>query len=137
MLALSVGAQAMGFDQNLATHHFYLYEDGGALEVTVKNRSDKKNLVAIRTQLPQIMQAWAKGDLSAPSLVLSQDVPGTEHMSRLRDRIAYAYEDIRDGGRIRITTRHARALAAVYEFLRFQIQHHKTGDSLEVIRKGG
>ena len=55
-------------------------------------------------------------------------------MQRLRDRIAYRHEDMRDGGRIRISTRHARALAAVHEFLRFQITEHKTGDSLEVTR---
>ena len=124
MVALSIGTQAVSFDPNLTTHHFYLYEDGGAIEVTVKDRTDKKNLEAIRTQLPVIVQAFAKGDFSAPSFVRSPRVPGTENMSRLRDRIAYAYEDIRDGGRIRITTRHARALGAVYEFLRCQIQDH-------------
>lgn len=131
------GEKAMGFDQARTLHHFYLYEDGGAIEVTVKDRSDKTNLAAIRTHLPPIVRLFAKGDFSTPSFIHAQDVPGAENMQRLRDRIAYAYEDIRDGGRVRITTRHARALAAVYEFLRFQIQDHKTGDSLEVTRKGG
>jgi len=130
------GAQAMGFDQKLTTHHFYLYEDGGAIEVTVKKRADRRNLTAIRTHLPQLVQLFAKGDFSTPSFIHAQGVPGADQMERLRDRIAYAYEDIRDGGRVRITTRHARALAAVYDFLRFQIQDHKTGDSLEVTRPG-
>ena len=94
------GEKAMGFDQALTSHHFYLYEDGGAIEVTVKNRSDKKNLAAIRTHLPPIVQLFAKGDFSTPSFIHAQDVPGAEHMQRLRDRIAYAYEDIRDGGRV-------------------------------------
>ena len=128
------GDRAMGFDQAATTHHFYLFEDGGAIEVTVKSGSDKKNLEAIRSHLPEIVQLFAKGDFSTPTFVHAQDVPGVEAMARLRDRIAYAYEDIRDGGRIRITTRYARALSAVYEFLRFQIQDHKTGDSLEVTR---
>lgn len=128
------GEHAMGFDQAATAHHFYLYEDGGAIEVTVRDRSDKKNLEAIRAHLPQIVQQFAKGDFSTPAFVHDQDVPGVADMARLRDRIAYGYDDIRDGGRIRITTRHARARSAVHEFLRFQIQDHKTGDSLEITR---
>ncbi|MGH9173948.1 MAG: hypothetical protein ACRD1H_06305, partial [Vicinamibacterales bacterium] len=31
------GEKAMGFDQARTSHHFYLYEDGGAIEVTVKD----------------------------------------------------------------------------------------------------
>jgi hypothetical protein len=58
-------------------------------------------------------------------------------MKRLRDRIAYAYEDVPGGGRVRITTRHATALAAVHQFLRYQITDHKTGDRLEITRRGG
>ena len=128
------GDKAMGFDQAATTHHFLLYEDGGAIEVTVKNRDDKTNLAAIRAHLPHIVQSFGKGDFSDPAFVHDRAVPGTETMKRLRDRIAYNYEDMRDGGRVRITTRHARALGAVHEFLRFQIEDHKTGDSLEVSR---
>jgi hypothetical protein len=36
---------------------------------------------------------------------------------------------------VRITTRFARALSAVHEFLRYQIAAHKTGDPLDVSRK--
>ena len=128
------GDKAMGFDQAATTHHFFLYEDGGAIEVTVKDRADKASLTAIRAHLPHIVQSFGQGDFSDPAFVHDQAVPGTETMTRLRDRIAYKYEDVRDGGRVRITTRHARARAAVHEFLRFQIEEHKTGDSLEMMR---
>lgn len=128
------GDQAMGFDQAATNHHFYLYEDGGAIEVTVKDRGDQKNLGAIRSHLPHIVQSFGKGDFTDPAFVHDEAVAGTETMQRLRDRIAYKYEEMRDGGRVRITTRHARALAAVHEFLRYQIEDHKTGDSLEVSR---
>ena len=70
-------AQAMGFDQALTSHHFYLYEDGGAIEVTVKNRSDKKNLEAIRLHLSHLVQQFAKGDFQSPAAVHAQPVPGT------------------------------------------------------------
>jgi len=128
------GGEAMGFDQTKAMHHFYLYEDGGAIEITVKERNDKANLSAIRTHLPQIAKMFAAGDFSMPHFIHAQDVPGADGMKRLRDRIAYVYEDLPAGGRVRITTRHASARAAVHEFLRFQITDHKTGDSLEITR---
>lgn len=86
------GDQAMGFDQAATTHHFYLYEDGGAIEVTVKNRADQKSLAAIRAHLPHIVQLFAKGDFTTPTFVHDQNVPGVKAMARLRDRIAYAYD---------------------------------------------
>ena len=128
------GAHAMGFDQEKATHHFYLYEDGGVIEVTVKDRKDTANLTAIRSHLPHVMKMFAAGDFSTPHFVHDENVPGTEGMSRMRDRIAYAYNDVPQGGRLRITTRHVRALSSVHEFLRYQITDHKTGDPLQVKR---
>jgi hypothetical protein len=128
------GAQAMGFDEDATTHHFHLYEDGGAIEVTVKDRKDTANLAAIRTHLPHIMKMFAAGDFSTPHFVHEQNVPGSAAMARLRDRIGYAYEEVPGGARVRITTRHARALSSVHEFLRYQITDHKTGDSLEIKR---
>lgn len=128
------GAQAMGFDQDQTTHHFYLYEDGGAIQVTAKDSRDKVNLAAIRMHLPHIAKMFAAGDFSTPQFIHEPQVPGTEGMTRLRDRIVYAYEDLPDGGRVRITTRHARALQAVHEFLKYQITDHKTGDPLQVTR---
>lgn len=122
------GDQAMGFDQAATTHHFYLYQDGGAIEVTVKDRRDKVNLAAIRAHLPHLIRMFAAGDFSTPQFVHAQDAGGTGEMARFKDRIAYAYDDMPLGGRIRVTTRHARALLAVHQFLQFQITEHQTGD---------
>jgi hypothetical protein len=122
------GHQAMEFDQAKTTLHLYLYEDGGAIELIVKDRKDAASLGAIRSHLTAIAQRFAAGDVAVPPFNQAQEVPGTEGLKRLRDRIVYASDDIRDGGRLRIRTRHARALLAVHEFLRFQIRDHKTGD---------
>jgi hypothetical protein len=129
------GTKAMGFDQAKTTHHFYLYEDGGAIEVTANDRKDTANLTAIRTHLPHIAKMFSAGDFATPHFVHGGHVPGSDGMTRLRDRIAYRYEDIPNGGRVRISTRHARALAAVHEFLRYQITEHRTGDSPNVTRE--
>ena len=39
---LTRGAQAMGFDQGRTDHHFLLYDDGGAIDVAVKEASDTR-----------------------------------------------------------------------------------------------
>jgi len=118
----------MGFDQAATTHHFYLYDDGGSIQVTVKEAKDQANLDAIRMHLPHIATMFGAGDFSAPHFVHDDDVPGTERMTRLRDRISYRYTDIPGGGRVRITTRDPDARAAAHEFLKYQITDHRTGD---------
>jgi hypothetical protein len=132
---LTRGAQAMGFDQERTVHHFLLYEDGGAIEVAVKDASDHANLHAIRQHLPEIAGSFKSGDFGKPALTHAQQVPGTVEMTRLKDRITYQYEDTPLGGRVRIVTRDAAALTAVHAFLRFQIEDHGTGDSRRVERQ--
>jgi hypothetical protein len=51
-------------------------------------------------------------------------------MTRLKSSLDYAAENLPSGGRVHITTANSEALNAVHDFLRFQIQEHKTGDSL-------
>lgn len=131
---LTRGAQAMGFDQERTVHHFFLYEDGGAIEVAVKEASDHANLHAIRQHLPEIAGLFKAGDFGKPALTHAQQVPGTADMTRLKDRITHQYEETPAGGRVRIVTRDAEALAAVHAFLHFQIEDHRTGDSGEVQR---
>lgn len=135
---LTRGAQAMGFDQERTVHHFLLHEDGGAIEVAVKEASDHVNLQAIRQHLPEIARLFKAGDFGKPALTHARQVPGTVEMTRLKDRITYQYEDTPSGGRVRIVTRDAAALTAVHAFLRFQIEDHRTGDSgrLERQRSG-
>jgi len=126
---LTRGAQAMGFDQERTVHHFLLYEDGGAIDVAVKETSDDANLRAVRQHLQQIAGLFKAGDFGRPALTHAQQVPGTADMTRLKDRITYQYEETPDGGRVRIVTRDAQALPAVHAFLHFQIEDHRTGDS--------
>jgi hypothetical protein len=125
---LARGAQAMGFDQERTVHHFLLYEDGGAIEVSVKEMSDQANLHVVREHLQEIAGLFTAGDFGKPALTHAQQVPGTVDMTRLKDRIAYRYEETAAGGRVRIVTRDADALAAVDAFLHFQIEDHQTGD---------
>jgi len=123
------GAAAMGFDQDKTAHHFVLYEDGGAIDVSVKDSADVSDRDAIRSHLPHIAMMFGQGNFDAPMLVHdSTHVPGTAAMARLKDRIRYRYSETPGGGRVDIVTTDRDAVEAVHDFLRFQIDEHKTGD---------
>ncbi len=126
------GAQVMGFDQEKTTHHFYLYSEGGAIDVAVNDVADKTNLDAIRAHLPHIAMLFSEGNFEAPMLVHDTNVPGTAKMGMLKDYITYKYAETPKGGRVNIITTDPEALAAVHAFLKFQITDHKTGDPSEV-----
>jgi hypothetical protein len=130
------GAAVMGFDQEKTAHHFYLYEDGGAIDVAVKNPGDTANRDAIRSHLPHIATLFGQGNFTAPMLVHdSANVPGIVEMAKLQDKIIYTYAETVGGGRVDIKTTDASALKAVHEFLKFQISDHKTGDTLDVRKR--
>ena len=130
------GAMVMGFDQEKTTHHFYLYADGGAVDVSVKDAADATNRDAIRSHLPHIAMLFGQGNFDAPMLVHdSKNVPGTATMTKLKDKIAYKYAETPKGGRVDITATDSTALKAVHEFMKFQITDHKTGDPMDVRKR--
>ena len=51
-------------------------------------------------------------------------------MKLLKKKIRYTYEPLEAGGRVRIESSDPVAVAAVQDFLRFQITDHQTGDPL-------
>ncbi len=126
------GDQAMGFDHEKTTHHFRLLKDGGAIEVTANDKQDTASRDQIRQHLTHIAQMFSNGNFETPMLVHAQTPPGAPAMKQLKADIKYQFENIERGGRVRITTHNAEALAAIHEFLQFQIKDHQTGDSVEV-----
>ena len=129
------GAEVMGFDQDKTTHHFYLYADGGAIDVSVKDTADTKNLDAIRSHLPHIAMMFGMGDFSAPMMVHSTNVPGTKELAANKDKVSFKYLETPKGGRLDIVAKDAATLEAVHKFMQFQITDHKTGDSLAVSKR--
>jgi len=124
----------MGFDHARTTHHFRLLPDGGAIEVTANDPADTESRTMIQKHLSHIARMFAEGNFQAPMLIHATDPPGADVMTRLKGEIVYRFEPLETGGRVRITTKNAKALDAVHEFLRFQIREHETGDPLEVGR---
>jgi hypothetical protein len=129
------GNQGMGFDQQKTTHHFLLRKDGGAIQVTAKSAGDRASLEEIRMHLQHIRQAFSSGEFNIPMFVHDQTPPGVPVMTKLKDQIRYKYEPIENGGRVLISSGNPDAIAAVHEFLKFQITEHQTGDPLESPQK--
>ena len=126
------GDHVMGFSHEKATHHFELRKDGGVIAVKANDTKDTATRDQIRAHLPHIVQMFSAGDFNAPMLIHAQNPPGSATMARLKDQIHYSYQDTPAGGEVKIGSANKEAVAAVQEFLRFQIKDHQTGDSLEV-----
>jgi len=122
------GDHVMGFSHEKTTHHFRLRADGGEIEVTANDAKDAESRAQIRAHLPHVAQMFAAGNFNAPILVHDRTPPGVPVLEKLKDQVSYQYEEVENGGRVRIRTKNTEALRAVHEFLRFQIEDHKTGD---------
>jgi len=126
------GDKAMGFDHLKTTHHFRLAKDGGSIEVEAKDANDKQSRDQIRMHLSHIAMMFSDGNFRIPMLVHDENPPGADVMTKLKSEIKYQYSETERGGRVRISTANPEALQGVFDFLRYQIKEHMTGDSLDV-----
>ena len=124
------GDQAMGFPHGRTTHHFLLTADGGTIAVAANDANDKLNIEAVRTHLSHITAMFTNGDFSTPTFVHNEIPPGATSMQLLKAAIHYRYEEVPSGGRVHIESNDPVAIAAIHDFLRFQIGDHQTGDNL-------
>ena len=131
------GDHAMGFSHEKTTHHFRLFKDGGAIEVTTNDPADTESRDVIRMHLAHIAKMFATGNFRVPMFIHDTDPPGAKVMAELREEIKYGFEEIDQGGKLRISTQNPKALEAIHAFLRFQIKEHLTGDATEVPGEDG
>jgi hypothetical protein len=128
------GNVAMGFDQDITTHHFYLANNGGVIQVESNDPADTTSRDQIRAHLKEIAQEFAKGKFDGPLATHNETPPGVPAMQRLKSKIVYLYEERPRGASVRITSQDKAAVRAVHEFLRYQIREHVTGDPLTVTK---
>ena len=126
------GDKVMGFDHDKTTHHFRLFGDGGAIEVTANDAADTASRDQIRQHLAHIATKFADGDFNAPMMIHNREPDGVATLKNLKSEVKYVYSDLPNGGVVRITTANKEALDAVHAFMRFQISDHKTGDPTTV-----
>jgi hypothetical protein len=126
------GDHVMGFDHAKTSHHFLLSKSGGSIEASASDPDDVATVEAIRGHFAHIAGMFAEGNFEAPMLIHDRIPPGVPTLKRQKALIEWKFEETPSGGRVRITTKNAEALAAIHEFLRFQIEDHRTGDPTEV-----
>lgn len=131
-MVMQNGEKHMGFSQTQTTHHFLLMKDGGAIQVEVNDPADTSNRDKIRNHLKEIAKQFAVGIFTTPFAVHGRIPPGIPVMDELKQDIRYKYEETDNGARVRISTQNPKALVAIYEFIKFQIKDHQTGDSTNV-----
>ena len=120
-----------GMSHDTTQHSFRLLADGGAIELRTTN-DDPKTAGMIQKHMREVTSDFSRGDFEKPLFVHDVMPDGAARMKQLGDAITYRFENLKEGGRIRITTKNAEALEAVHEFLRFQIKDHGTKDSGKV-----
>jgi hypothetical protein len=126
------GEKGMGFSQTATTHHFYLNESGGIIQVEAHESTDVTNRDDIRMHLRHIAGAFQIGVFDIPMFVHGMVPPGVPEMKRLQKHIRYVFEETPNGGRVVISSTDKHALNAINSFLRFQIEEHKTGGPVDV-----
>ena len=123
--------EATGVAHEGAVHHFLLARDGGSIQLEANDANDVETRDRIREHLQVVARSFAAGDFSLPLAIHNQVPPGVEGMKARKSAIRFAYAPTAKGGVVRISTRDAKALDAVHEFLRFQIRDHGTNDPTE------
>lgn len=120
-----------GIQSDGTAHHFLLARDGGSIRLEVNDPAQAETRDAIRAHLREIARAFAAGDFSMPMHIHDQAPPGVDTMKAHAASIRYTYAATPKGGAVSIATADPEAVAAVHEFLRFQIRDHGTGDPTE------
>lgn len=122
------GDHVMGFSHEKTAHHFVLYPNGGEINVSANDPSDKGSIEQVRMHLGHIAKMFASGNFKAPMLIHDTNPPGAPAMIRLKDAIKYDYFETDRGARIRLSTENSQGVDAIHAFLLFQIIDHQTGD---------
>jgi hypothetical protein len=119
---------SLGFAHDAAQFKFTATDDGGTIEFHAKDVADVETIAAIQKHLATIAGDFTKNDFSAAGL--QGRVPdGIDTMDRLHESISYRYEALGDGGRVRLQTNDAEAVAAIRAFLKFQTVAYRAGNS--------
>jgi hypothetical protein len=123
--------EATGVAHEGIVHHFLLANDGGSIRLEVNDPSQVAERDRLREHVQMIARSFAAGDFSMPMFIHDQLPPGVRVMKKRKRAIHYAYAPSQNGGEVHISTRDAKAVDAIHEFLRFQIRDHGTNDPTE------
>ncbi len=125
---LSRISKVSGFDTERVQRHFYVLKNGGAVEVTARDINDEQTIKAIRAFLKKEADLLTKGSMETVIAMYGKVPDSAPALKKLRDEINFAMAPTDNGAVIRMFTVNPQAKAAIYDYLRFQIDQLKTGD---------
>ncbi len=122
--------KVLGTDVEKISQHYYLVKNGGVIELTAKDPSDAGSVKAIQKYLDMQKDLFEKGKNETEVEVHGKVPDGSLALKKLRNDITFYTSKTEDGAVLRMFTTNDQAKQAVYEFIKFQIGEHQTGDAL-------
>ncbi len=123
------GAKVMPFDLEETTHVFEKTETGGVKKVVADDPNDAEQVALIREHLEEEAAAFRRGDLSDPSEIHGEEMPGLEDLEAGAEEMDIRYSDLPDGAKIEYETSDTALVAALHDWFDAQSSDH--GDHAE------
>ena len=118
------GILVMPFDLDKTTHHFKQTEDGGVMEIRVKNPDDEEQINLIRQHLKKELDLFASGDFQDPSSLHGADMPGLATLGSSADKFSVEYSDLPDGAQLTYISDDQDVVAAFHQWFMAQMTDH-------------
>jgi hypothetical protein len=123
-------SKALGTSVDKVAQHYYLVKNGGVIELTAKDPNDTATIKAIQKYLDAQKDLFEKGKNESEAEVHGKVPDGSPALKKLRNDITFYSGKTDDGGVLRMFTTNEQARQAVYDFMKFEIGEHQTGDAL-------
>ena len=118
------GAEVMPFDLEETTHVFEKTETGGVQEVLADHPNDAEQVALIRAHLKEEAAAFRRGDLSDPSEIHGEEMPGLEELEAGAEEMDIRYSDLPGGAKIEYESGDPALVAALHDWFGAQVSDH-------------
>lgn len=123
------GAEVMPFDLEETTHVFEKTRTGGVQKVVADDPNDAEQVGLIREHLEEEAAAFRRGDLSEPSEIHGEEMPGLQELEAGSEEIDIRYSDLPDGAKVEYEISDPDLAAALHGWFDAQVSDH--GDHAE------
>jgi hypothetical protein len=118
------GARVMPFDLEETTHVFEKTRTGGVQEVVADDPNDVEQVALIREHLEEEAAAFRRGDLSDPSEIHGEEMPGLEDLEAGAKEMDIRYSELPDGAKIEYEASDPALVAALHDWFDAQVSDH-------------
>jgi hypothetical protein len=118
------GAEVMPFDLEETTHIFEKTQTGGVQKVVADDPSGSEQVALIHEHLEEEAAAFRRGDLSDPSEIHGEQMPGLKELEAGAKEMDIRYSDLPDGAKIEYETDDPALVAALHDWFDAQVSDH-------------